>query len=267
MKAILIDAATRQVIEVEYDGLTDLQRMVGGYIEAVRADWLGKDVMFADDEGLSKSQATFVAIEGVFQPIAGSVVLVGAEQTDLEGAELPTLPPDSTLDQVKARVRFLDRRQFQAWAETMADEPSSAITTLTADGADTLVLQRYGELFSQLPKPAKHYRGYVEAGGRCQVSIVDATGGEKALPPRLDVAAHSASGFQWGYGGSGPAQLALAILCDLATDVQAFRHHQAFKFYVIARLPQGEPWTLEAAQAEAWLDWLVKLDVHTGRDA
>lgn len=35
-----------------------------------------------------------------------------------------------------------------------------------------------------------------------------------ALPLRLDLANHSPSGFEWGYMGSGPAQLALALLAD-----------------------------------------------------
>ncbi len=36
----------------------------------------------------------------------------------------------------------------------------------------------------------------------------------RPLGPRLDLANHSPDGFSWGYGGSGPAQLALAILAD-----------------------------------------------------
>lgn len=39
------------------------------------------------------------------------------------------------------------------------------------------------------------------------------------LPWRLDIRKHSPTGLEWGYLGSGPAQLALAILCD-----HFFRH-------------------------------------------
>ena len=57
--------------------------------------------------------------------------------------------------------------------------------------------------------------------------------------PSLRVWCHSPSGFNWGYEGSGPAQLALAILL-LATDKEtAVRCHQEFKCQVIARLPQA----------------------------
>lgn len=34
------------------------------------------------------------------------------------------------------------------------------------------------------------------------------------LNPRLDLRNHSPTGFAWGYNGSGPAQLALALLAD-----------------------------------------------------
>lgn len=44
---------------------------------------------------------------------------------------------------------------------------------------------------------------YVEEDGKCY-----------PLPLRTDVYNHSPTGFEWGYGGSGPAQTALAILCD-----------------------------------------------------
>jgi hypothetical protein len=37
---------------------------------------------------------------------------------------------------------------------------------------------------------------------------------ERPLTPRLDLWNHSPTGFEWGYGGSGPAQLALALLAD-----------------------------------------------------
>lgn len=50
---------------------------------------------------------------------------------------------------------------------------------------------------------------------------------------------HSPDGFQWGYGGSGPADLALSILThfcekrDLLSEVVE-KHYQEFKFAFIA---------------------------------
>ena len=58
--------------------------------------------------------------------------------------------------------------------------------------------------------------------------------------PSLKIWNHSPDGFNWGYEGSGPAQLALAILL-LVTDKEiAVRCHQEFKRQVIARLPQAD---------------------------
>ena len=67
----------------------------------------------------------------------------------------------------------------------------------------------------------------------------------KPLPLRLDLWNHSPTelaevsptGFEFGYGGSGPAQLALAILADCCGDELAVAYHQPFKWAVIARLP------------------------------
>ncbi len=59
----------------------------------------------------------------------------------------------------------------------------------------------------------------------------------KPLPLRLDLWNHSPTGFEFGYGGSGPAQLALAILADCCGDEVALSFHQAFKWAVIARIP------------------------------
>src|SRR3990170_8477957 len=53
--------------------------------------------------------------------------------------------------------------------------------------------------------------------------------------PSLRVWCHSPSGFNWGYEGSGPAQLALAILLLVTNNDIAARLHQDFKREVIAR--------------------------------
>ena len=66
----------------------------------------------------------------------------------------------------------------------------------------------------------------------------------KPLNPRYDLLNHSPTGFEWGYGGSGPAQLALAIVADyLGNDERAILFHQSFKWAVIAKLPNGA-WSL-----------------------
>jgi hypothetical protein len=66
---------------------------------------------------------------------------------------------------------------------------------------------------------------------------VACTVNDNPLPLRLDLWNHSPTGFEFGYGGSGPAQLALAILADCCGDELAVVYHQPFKWAVIARLP------------------------------
>ena len=69
--------------------------------------------------------------------------------------------------------------------------------------------------------------------------------GQRPLPHRLDVRDHSPTGFNWGYGGSGPAQLALAILCDFLEDEDvAGTVYQSFKWAVISTLGEGRDWRL-----------------------
>jgi hypothetical protein len=46
---------------------------------------------------------------------------------------------------------------------------------------------------------------------------------------------HSPDGFAWGYGGSGPAQLALAICLKIGCK----EHYQTLKWEIISKLPQS----------------------------
>ena len=85
---------------------------------------------------------------------------------------------------------------------------------------------------------------------------VDVTVNGRRLNPRLDLWNHSPSGFEWGYSGSGPAQLALGILADhFGNDSQALAHYQEFKFRVIAGLPY-QRWTLTSGQIQLALQSL-----------
>ncbi len=77
------------------------------------------------------------------------------------------------------------------------------------------------------------------------VTVSDAQG-IRALDPRLDLRNHSPTGLEWGYSGSGPAQLALAILANFLNDDElANSLHQKFKFQVISGLPKAN-WEIPA---------------------
>lgn len=49
---------------------------------------------------------------------------------------------------------------------------------------------------------------------------------------------HSPTGYEWGYAGSGPADLALNILLRFSSDEAAWRLHQEFKMQFIAGVPR-----------------------------
>lgn len=82
--------------------------------------------------------------------------------------------------------------------------------------------------------------------------VVNDKGKTLNLEASLRVVNHSPTGFCWGYGGSGPAQLALAILMDHLGDVERAKSlYQDFKFKVIARLPMDEDFVLTNEQIES----------------
>lgn len=60
---------------------------------------------------------------------------------------------------------------------------------------------------------------------------------------------HSPDGFCWGYGGSGPAQLSLAICLHLLKDKEkALAVYQSFKWAVIAGLEMDEDFELDVEE-------------------
>lgn len=67
------------------------------------------------------------------------------------------------------------------------------------------------------------------------------------------VVRHSPSGLEWGYGGSGPADLARSVLLALADEETAERLYVAFKDDVVAHVPFAGG-VLRAADVRAWLD-------------
>ena len=97
----------------------------------------------------------------------------------------------------------------------------------------------------------KVYKG-VRAAQGCVVTVDGAP-----LDPRLDLKRHSTAGFEWGYDGTGPRQLALAILADYFGDgSQALSQHKTFAETVIAEL-EGDEWTLTEQRIRSALDQVV----------
>lgn len=84
-----------------------------------------------------------------------------------------------------------------------------------------------------------------------EVWIQTSTGQQRKLSPRFDIRKHSPTGFEWGYNGSGPAQLALAICCDVLRDVEKAKSvYMEFKDRVVTTW-QAE-WCISAADVLEW---------------
>lgn len=83
--------------------------------------------------------------------------------------------------------------------------------------------------------------------------VVSHDGKELDLNASLKVVNHSPTGFCWGYAGSGPAQLALAILLEHfnGDKGRALAIYQEFKDAVIARLPMDDDFELTDMQVES----------------
>lgn len=100
--------------------------------------------------------------------------------------------------------------------------------------------------------------------GRRQGYAVIVTVDGRPLKTRLDLYNHSPTGFEWGYCGSGPAQLALAILADhLGDDREALNLYQRFKWAVVVELPRRR-WTLTGQEIDQALESIREQELIGG---
>ncbi|KKL15037.1 hypothetical protein LCGC14_2509650 [marine sediment metagenome] len=75
---------------------------------------------------------------------------------------------------------------------------------------------------------------------------------ELSPEPSQKLRLHSPDGFQWGYGGSGPAQLALALLLDATSKPEkALSYYQQFKWDKVASW--GQDWRITRTEIGLWL--------------
>ena len=72
------------------------------------------------------------------------------------------------------------------------------------------------------------------------------------LDPSLDLVKHSPYGFNWGYGGDGPKQLALALLLDVTKNPKvALQFYHSFTSEFVSLWP--ETWSITDDQIRNWL--------------
>ena len=120
------------------------------------------------------------------------------------------------------------------------------------------------------PNEKRSYQGESEGHNYPGVGTVTVHDNEaltaQPLALMLDHVNHSPDGFAWGYGGSGPAQLAYAILWDVTNDAdKCQKHYQNYKWDVIANLPTttDKGWIITAASVD---EWLIKAESRHRKD-
>ncbi|WP_254526039.1 DUF6166 domain-containing protein [Natrinema caseinilyticum] len=97
---------------------------------------------------------------------------------------------------------------------------------------------------------------YIGERQRGQLIVTRVPEGTQLTPERsLELANHSPNGFESGYCGSGPAQLALALLLDYTDDAEvALAEYMVFKNEVVSRLEgtgTEQRWRLTGSEIEA----------------
>jgi len=97
-----------------------------------------------------------------------------------------------------------------------------------------------------------HYRGYRDTEGvGHQLVTKDYDLLDPA--PSLTIWNHSPDGFSWGFQGSGPAQLALALLYDVTGNKDiAVLFHQKFKRALVSTW--GDTWEITDDYIQGWVD-------------
>ena len=161
---------------------------------------------------------------------------------------------------------FSDPRLFEQAAEELLSHASHKISILPIGGdaapeSVTIECEDCHEtLIEFLPEPdaerpdpeCTNYEGhYEEALDLCHVEVSKSGKSPYPMQERQDLINHSPTGIAWGYGGSGPAQCAFAILMDYLGDEQRARAlYQDFKFLTIAKLPGNQAWTLNGRQID-----------------
>jgi hypothetical protein len=77
-------------------------------------------------------------------------------------------------------------------------------------------------------------------------------GENKIMNVRRKIVKHSPSGMEWGYGGSGPADLALNILAMFVPEQRAQEIYQDFKFEFVASVPK-DGGTIKYQDIQDWI--------------
>jgi hypothetical protein len=266
MRAILIDPYYREVSDLETDGtINDYQRLVGTDEDDRPCDTLCHSAFqdkisgWVDDTG-NWTQFAWFSLAGDDRLWCGRMLLTG----NTHEGEAAAVQAGITKEMVEDRVIWLSDEGAieQAGRYQEAMEKSAKDSPMPVIHLDQGIVGRIKEAVANKQRKAfaklehRSYRSIPESDDYPHVGAVSVFEGDeraRKLPVCLDHVNHSPDGCAWGYGGSGPAQLAYAILFDVTNDRdKSQKFYQDYKWAVISQLPR-KTWTIEA---EKVLDWL-----------
>jgi hypothetical protein len=266
-RVIVVDPYDRSVYELQSEAdCREIQRLISNDEGDRPCDLFctvnfgGGTTGYLDDNGNWMQYAWFALVDSPTL-YCGRMVMVGST-VDGESASLDA---GITTTSVMDKVIWLDAagalEQAQKYTDAMAESASKS--DLPVIHLDDGLVGRIKEAIENKERKAfarvmdRTYVNNPESDDYPHVGdvLVMETGRLTApLPKCLDKVNHSPDGFAWGYGGSGPAQLAYAILFNVTNDEDKTQQfYQDYKFQVIAGLPR-EPWTITAPSVLNWLD-------------
>ena len=95
----------------------------------------------------------------------------------------------------------------------------------------------------------KTYAGERARDGAVRIRVEQ----DGAVRPLAHSTGRDPTRFDYGYDGSGPADLARSILADYLGYAPKWRVYRAFLHQFIVPLDRAEPWTISETEISAWL--------------
>ena len=112
--------------------------------------------------------------------------------------------------------------------------------------------RRVWKLYQNKEFKMKIYKGNRSGYDRQVVVVKGGVSSDLSPEASQEIINHSPDGFNWGYSGSGPAQLALGLLLDVTGDREIVsRYYQLFKADVVAKF--SESWEITEVSIRRWL--------------
>lgn len=131
-KAYWVNSTLQKIVEVEIEGLADLNKYVGSI--CIGKTYRNGDVLYVNDDGLLKPNKYFFMVTGQPQPLSGDGIVVGPE-VELEDDKWYNRDVISSVKQLG--IHFLTIEDVRKWGQDNADVPSVSI--------NGVALEYYGE--------------------------------------------------------------------------------------------------------------------------